>query len=556
MPEADKLRLDLEDQGAPERFVLTSQGHEMILSIMERVNEISGASDLINIVQGMLDLIIEVSQAESANFFLLDPETDELVCQSVRGDVESQYLIGLRLNRQLFLSGLSLNGTQPAVIGDFPSDAYWLRTVNPVSAPRKRNVINLPINNKHGLLGVVQVFNYQHVELDLLIFLGKRLAVEIGRYTELDQALQSNQRLMTLVDVLCEIAGTLDRNRLLHLVTENASRLVNAERSSIFLVDPDTKELIFQVAYNTPYQDLPSAPPGMGDLSTNLSDLHKRVPEHPKHRTIPFQEQDGKFWYFNRSAITVPLKGEPLTPDHTSDRKYVVGGLMAHNKHCSSFNEEDAQLMQILANQVSTFLQVAELYENAEDLFLGIIKALVAAIDAKDPYTQGHSLRVSEYAVLISKELGLEETLVNNIRLGSLLHDIGKIGIPDYILLKKGNLTLEEFEVIKRHPTTGMNIMNQVKLLAQTLPAIAEHHERLDGSGYPSRLIGQQVSQIGRIVAVADVFDAMTSDRPYRPRISVPEALSFLQEKSGALFDLTCVQALDIALARSSEVHG
>jgi putative nucleotidyltransferase with HDIG domain len=228
---------------------------------------------------------------------------------------------------------------------------------------------------------------------------------------------------------------------------------------------------------------------------------------------------------------------------------------MVLNKHNAYFQEEDAQLLRILANQASTFLQVAEMYEGAGDLFLGVIKALITAIDAKDPYTQGHSQRVSDYSVLISHELGLDQALVNDIRIGSLLHDIGKIGIPDSILLKNGKLTIEEIKVIQRHPSTGVNILRQVKLLEPMSPAIAEHHERLDGSGYPSMLTGGQISVMGRIVAVADVFDAMTSDRPYRPAISLDEVLSYLQENAGILFDPNCVNALNNILTRSSKAY-
>jgi putative nucleotidyltransferase with HDIG domain len=228
---------------------------------------------------------------------------------------------------------------------------------------------------------------------------------------------------------------------------------------------------------------------------------------------------------------------------------------MVHNKHNESFIEEDAQLMQILANQASTFLQVADMYESAGELFLGIIKALAAAIDAKDPYTQGHSQRVSDYSVLISQELGLDESLVSDIRIGSLLHDIGKIGIPDSILLKEGSLTAEEYAIIQGHPTTGVNILSQVQLFIPMLPAIAEHHERLDGSGYPYRMTDRQISLVGRIVAVADVFDAMTSRRPYRPALSVPDVLSYLQEYANSLFDAACVDALVNILAKSNQAE-
>jgi HD-GYP domain-containing protein (c-di-GMP phosphodiesterase class II) len=157
--------------------------------------------------------------------------------------------------------------------------------------------------------------------------------------------------------------------------------------------------------------------------------------------------------------------------------------------------------------------------------------------------------------VLISRELGLDESLVNDIRIGSLLHDIGKIGISDSILLKEDKLSPEEYTIIKRHPKTGENILSQVKLLKPMLPAISEHHERLDGSGYPLRKIGQQISIMGRIVAVADVFDAMTSHRPYRPALSVPKVLSYLKENAGKLFDPSCVQALEKILAKSKQSY-
>jgi putative nucleotidyltransferase with HDIG domain len=171
-------------------------------------------------------------------------------------------------------------------------------------------------------------------------------------------------------------------------------------------------------------------------------------------------------------------------------------------------------------------------------------------MDAKDSYTQGHSKRVSEYSVLIAKELGLDPTEIHNVRIGSLLHDVGKIGIPDSILKKKGKLTPDEVATVQSHPLTGWKILHQIRLLEPMLLAIIEHHEKLDGSGYPYGLSGNQISIMGRIVAVADVFDAMTSDRPYRASIPIPEVLAYLDENSGTLFDPKCVSALKTTLDR------
>ena len=553
MEEIGSRPLQIQQAQIQEISAQPSKGRDWILSVMTRANETARITDTSGMVQSMLDLMMEITLADSANFFQLDVATDELVITHVRGDAESQYLIGLRLNRQQGLPGIALCDNRIVVVGDLVSEPDWLLAVDPVRAARKRNVIILPVANKERTLGVIQIFNYHEAELDLLMVLGERLAVEMDRRKEVDSARQSNQRLLTLVDMLGEVAGTLDRNRLLHLVTEYASRLVDAERSSIFLVDPDTREMIFQVAYQSPdRENSPILVKNQG-LAPASNEPNRSAWNHPITKAHSTHFQAGEFSYFNRTAITMPLRTEPPTSDPTDDRKHVLGGLMVLNKQNASFQEEDAQLMLIMANQASTFLQVAEMYETSGELFLGVIKALAAAIDAKDPYTQGHSQNVSDYSVLIGQELGLDETFVNDLRIGSLFHDIGKIGIPDGILLKNGKLNENELEFIKLHPKMGANILSPVKLLEPMTPAILEHHERLDGSGYPAKLKDKQISWMGRIVAVADVYDAMTSNRPYRMGLCNREVMSYLHEKAGILFDAECVQALEQILSRPNQ---
>jgi HD-GYP domain-containing protein (c-di-GMP phosphodiesterase class II) len=548
MLETGRRPLQIQKDQNLEISTQSNQERGRILSVMTRANEIARIDDTSGMIQNMLELMIEITVADSANFFQLDIVTDELVITHVRGDAESQYLVGLRLNRQQGLPGIAFCDSKIVVVGDLLSDPDWLHAVDPVSAARKKNVINLPITNKEQNLGVIQIFNFKEAELDLLTVLGDRLAVEMERRKEVDATRKSKQRLLSLVDMLGEVAGTLDRNRLLHLVTESASRLVDAERSSIFLVDPNTREMIFQVAYQS--QDPENSPVIVKNqgAAPAIDDLNQPARNFTPQKNLSTHFQNGEFSYFNRSAITVPIRTEPPTSDRTDDRKHILGGLMVLNKQSAFFQEEDAQLMNILANQASTFLQVAEMYETYEELFLGVIKALATAVDAKDPSTQGHSQRVSDYSVLIAKELGLDEAFLNDLRIGSLFHDIGKIGIPDGILLKNGNLTDREIEFIKLHPQTGVNILSQVKLLEPMLPAILEHHERLDGSGYPAKLTDKQISWMGRIVAVADVYDAMTSNRPYRSGVSSREAMSYLHKKAGILFDAECVRALDLIL--------
>jgi diguanylate cyclase (GGDEF)-like protein len=168
---------------------------------------------------------------------------------------------------------------------------------------------------------------------------------------------------------------------------------------------------------------------------------------------------------------------------------------------------------------------------------LSIIYALAATVDAKDHYTYGHSRKVSDYSVAIAEALGLPQDRIATIRAASLLHDIGKVGIPDSILSKRGPLTDEEWEPVKVHPKLGVEILRHIIDLVNCLPAILHHHERYDGKGYPSGLKGNNIPLEGRILAVADAYDAMTSPRPYREQLSSQQAINELKRCAGTQFD-------------------
>jgi putative nucleotidyltransferase with HDIG domain len=189
-----------------------------------------------------------------------------------------------------------------------------------------------------------------------------------------------------------------------------------------------------------------------------------------------------------------------------------------------------------------------------QSAYLGAIRALAAALDARDPYTAGHSERVSALSVLIARQLRLSEAEVDIIRLGALLHDIGKIGVADHILRKPGPLSADEFEQIRRHPGLGARILRKVPFLEPHLAIVELHHERPDGRGYPFGLIGDNIPLDARIVHVADAFDAMTSARAYRPARASSVALVELQRYSGTQFDSASVDALAEALAQSTSV--
>lgn len=187
--------------------------------------------------------------------------------------------------------------------------------------------------------------------------------------------------------------------------------------------------------------------------------------------------------------------------------------------------------------------------ENRE-LFLGTIHALAQAIDAKDPYTRGHSARVNRYSVIIAKELGLDHDELGDIHVASLMHDVGKIGINDAILQKPGKLTDDEFEIMKTHTTLGASIMAPIRRMQPIIPGLRWHHERFGGGGYPDGLAGEKIPLMARIIAVADAFDAMTTHRPYQTAMTFDAAHQRLNDLKGVAFDERIVEAFNRAYLR------
>jgi putative nucleotidyltransferase with HDIG domain len=170
--------------------------------------------------------------------------------------------------------------------------------------------------------------------------------------------------------------------------------------------------------------------------------------------------------------------------------------------------------------------------------------ALTRALDARDQDTEGHSERVADLAVEIGTEMGLNDTVLSPLRLAALLHDIGKIGVPDAILHKPGSLNEDEWAFIRKHPQTGYDILKNIPFLEPSLDAILHHHEKFNGKGYPAGISGNAISLSARILAVVDVYDALTSNRPYRPAFSSEKALEIIRGESGQQFDPEIIQAL------------
>ena len=244
---------------------------------------------------------------------------------------------------------------------------------------------------------------------------------------------------------------------------------------------------------------------------------------------------------FNKDLYILLLTGhKDLAPPLETIKRLEIQG------YCEKSDKFD-QLLLLIESGIKSIAQMNQIksineelsdtYEKLEQAYLESIQTLRYTVEAKDTYTRGHSDRVSEYSVLIGKYLGLPEADLDTLKIGGLFHDIGKIGVPDAILQKNGKLDDDEYSQIKQHPNIGVHILSHAKIFQNILPIVEHHHEKYDGTGYPSRLAGEDIPYLARIAAVADSFDAMTSKRAYRDSLPIDVVIAEFEKFRGTQFD-------------------
>ena len=344
------------------------------------------------------------------------------------------------------------------------------------------------------------------------------------------------QRLALLSQLSQILNSTLDHKEIRRRAMEAATRLMKAEAGSLLLMSEEKDQLYFEVALGDREED-------MKMIFLNLGEgIAGWVAQHGKSLIVNSPERDRRFFkgvdertaFKTRSIICVPVKV----------KEKIVGVLEAVNKQDGGkFDKEDLSLLTSLADQVAVALDNSRLYQELEEMFFQTADSLADAIEKRDPYTGGHTQRVTLYSQAIAKYLPLEPLERKWLKITSVLHDIGKIGIEDYILKKPERLSPQEFEVIKCHSEIGAKIVEHIRQLKEIIPGVRYHHEQVNGKGYPDGLMGEDIPSLARIIAVADTYDAMTTDRPYRKAMGKEAAVEELKRCSGTQLDKEVVEA-------------
>jgi len=361
---------------------------------------------------------------------------------------------------------------------------------------------------------------------------------------ELDQVTQHlsqiYEELILLYEVGSDIASSLDPHDIAERAIDRMRELLEAGGGVIALADLNTVD---------PGDSLVLGAEGVVDDQRALIEWATRQTLEKERALILNNLADSDAPASGgRSLIAAPLVS----------RGRVIGAVHVLDKHDGEgFSTEDQKLLQTIASQIGVAIENSQLYQSEqehahnleaayaelEDTYDQTLAALSGALDLRDNETEGHARRVTRYSVRIAQEMGFADASMVPIERGALMHDIGKIGVPDSILLKPGKLTDEEWEVMRTHPNLGYRMIRNIGFLSDAAPVVLHHHERYDGGGYPDGLAGEDIPIGARIFAIADTFDAMTSDRPYRKALSYEVAREELEKCAGSQFDPGAVAA-------------
>ncbi|WP_457622136.1 HD-GYP domain-containing protein [Persephonella sp.] len=336
------------------------------------------------------------------------------------------------------------------------------------------------------------------------------------------------KKLKILLQYSSKLASEKSLKKVLLYLTDLAKDIMEADRCSIFLYDKNKGILWTIVAHGVEKIEI-KADKGIAGYVFKTGEI-MNIPDAYKDPRFD-RDVDKKTGYRTVSVLAVPL---------LDSKQNTIGVFQVINKKGrEKFTEEDVELLRHIALYASSIIENAVLYEKLKKAHEDVIYRLSHATKFKDPETQNHIIRVGLYCEILAREAGLDEEDVELVKLAAPMHDIGKVGIPDRVLLKPGKLSDEEWEIMKKHTIYGYEILknSDSKLLQIAAEIALEHHERWDGTGYPFGKKGKEISIYGRITSISDVFDALTSDRPYKKAWGIKETVQFLKDQRGKHFD-------------------
>lgn len=510
---------------------LCTQKHELRHKISElsTLNHIGQAITSTLDLDKLLDLIlytaITVLEGDSGSIMLIDKEKEELYVKAGYG-MTREVIKGKRIKIGHNIVGYVAKENKPLLLNRGVADAHFVRILHQEGL---KSTMSIPLVLKNELVGVFSINrtrgeNFRDEDLNVFSSLALQATIVIEK-AQLYQALEhKTSELAAFAKVGKTILSTLGIERVLSLIVEAVGEVMKTKQCALRLVDKKEGKLFLQEAIGLKKKDL---------LIEEKFAIRAGEQKKPLICLDVKKEESQTLELEISSLLTVPL----------IVRERVIGTISVLSTTPHPYSQQEIDLLTTFADQASIAIENAGLFEAVRKGLIEATTSLSQAIDLKDAYISGHSEEKARYAYEIAKELDMSEVAAENVKIGTLLHDVGKIGIPEEILLKPGGLTNEEFEVIKKHPVISTDILKSIAFPQEVICAIRHHHERLDGKGYPDGLTKNEIDKEALIIEAVDAYGAMTKDRPYRKALSKEEAINELKKGIGTQFDPEVVAA-------------
>ena len=493
----------------------------------------------------ILETAIHLTQADGASLILTDEHHDDLYIAASR-HLPPHVIKETRLRFGDGIAGWVAQNREPLLlIGPVASDRFANFTPRPgqigsaLCVPLIPPIVDRATPLVVGVLLVSRKVGKDALtpdDLQLLYALSMQAAAALQNARQYQSLQRRATHLQNLIEISREMATSLNLDQVLRAIMEKSVQLLRAQSGSLLLIDDDTKELIFKVALGPAGAILSDTrlPPGVGIAGAVARDGKPLIVNDAKADPRHYAGVDANTALTTQRIVAVPLVS----------KSRIIGVLEVVNKLDSvPFTQEDVETLAAFAVEGAIALENARLYSELKQAFTDTVRVIANAVEARDPYTAGHTNRVTQLAIETARELDWTPAQIEILEIGALLHDIGKIGVSDAILRKPDRLTDDEYTEMKKHPIVGANMLEGVGLLRPILAYVLYHQERFDGSGYPFGLKGKEIPIEGRLLPVVDTFDAITSDRPYRKGREPAEAIAEIIKYRGTQFDPEVVDA-------------
>jgi HD-GYP domain-containing protein (c-di-GMP phosphodiesterase class II) len=487
--------------------------NEQLKRFIEIEKKIGGERNIDQLLPLIMTEISKFLDADRSTLFLLNWEGMELWAKFAQGLEAGKISIKMKMG----IVGVSVLTKQIINVANAYEDPRFNAEIDEITGFKTQSILAAPImDNGNEVIGAIELLNKK-----------------AGLFTKEDEQ-KVKEHTLNLSET--EFINRPDKSQAEAFVSE-IRETTQCQRGSLFLINQHQGELFTIASDGLGGQDI--------RLSINLG-IAGLVAMTGKALNIPDAYADSRFdmstdkitGYRTHCILCVPVKNQ---------NGEALGVIEAINKKNDIFTDADAEYLKALSSGIAIALENAMLFQEQDRQFKSILEVMAASIDAKDPLTAGHSENVTQYAVGIAEELGFGEIEQDILGVAALLHDYGKLGIDDYILKKPGRLTAKEYECIKQHVVITRDILNKMHFSRQyrNVPLIAAyHHERLDGSGYLDGLKSEEIPFMTKIIAVADVFEALTSNRHYRDALPAERAFEILEQDTGTMYDASVVAAL------------